>query len=120
MIPQPLTGETIEAFCKKRKRLHKVESLPHGAKLHWIGPQPSQGHRVLLFLHGGGYKLSASPAHTPFAEKCASNASASLAMLEYTLAKEPNASYPMQLKQTIEALKHILTITLPSRIHYCW
>ncbi len=37
-------------------------------------------------------------------------------MLEYTLAKEPNASYSMQLKQPIETLKHILTITSPSQV----
>lgn len=52
--------------------------------------------------------------HIAFSLRCASKASASLVMLEYTLA--PTDHYPTQLIQAAEGLKHILKLTPPSKI----
>jgi acetyl esterase/lipase len=91
-----------------------MHPLPNGANLHWVGPQPAAGCNVLLYFHGGGYNVAIAPWCVSFALKCASNANAALALLEYTLA--PAGHYPTQLHQAIEALRQILAITSPSHI----
>ena len=114
MLPRPATGEAIESWCNRNKVLHTIDPLSLSAKLHWVGPRSSSGN-VLLYFHGGGYNSPAvGPGHVAFALRCASNASASLALLEYTLA--PIAHYPTQLRQAVSALKHILASTPPSKI----
>jgi acetyl esterase/lipase len=91
MILRPPTGVGFENYCR-----HTIDDLPPSATLHWVGPRPSEGN-ILLYFHGGGYKnLLVGQGHMPFAMKCAANGSASLAMLEYTLA--PTARYPPQLQ----------------------
>ncbi|KUJ09700.1 alpha/beta-hydrolase [Mollisia scopiformis] len=114
MINLPLTGKVIEQYCTKHELAHEVEHLPNNATLHWVGSRPAKRSNVVLYFHGGGYNLPASPEHVVFAALCASEANSSLAMLEYTLA--PEGHFPTQLIQAAEALKHILTITPPSRI----
>ncbi|KAE9367204.1 alpha/beta-hydrolase [Stipitochalara longipes BDJ] len=114
VLPQHKTGEVIKKYCTQHRLKHVVYPLPKGAKLHWVGPQPSSGCNVFLYMHGGGYKMAINPGHLSFSLKCASNAKASLALLEYTLA--PAGHYPTQLNQAIEALKSILNITSPSHI----
>lgn len=69
---------------------------------------------MLLYFHGGGYNNPSTPEHIKFSLKCASNADVTLAMLEYTLA--PEGHFPTQTIQAAEALKHILTITSPSKV----
>ncbi|KAN0091695.1 alpha/beta-hydrolase [Hyaloscypha variabilis] len=114
VLPQHKTGEVIKKYCTDYSLKHVVYPLPKGAKLHWIGKQPSNGCNVFLYFHGGGYKMAINPGHISFSLKCASNAKASLALLEYTLA--PAGHYPTQLQQAIEALKSILNISSPSHI----
>jgi acetyl esterase/lipase len=114
MLPYEKTGQVIKSYSIKHKLKHVTYPLPNGAKLHWIGPQPSPGCNVLLYFHGGGYKIAITPGCITFALKCAKNAKASLAMLEYTLA--PTRHYPTQLHQAIEALRKVLTVTSPSHI----
>jgi acetyl esterase/lipase len=87
--------------------------MPYGGKLHWIGPTRKSG-KILLFFHGGGYNMPARGGHVAFAMKCANKASASLAMLEYTLA--PDGPFPTQLKQAVIALRFILASTPASKI----
>lgn len=114
MIPRPLTRVGIENYCKRNKGLHTIEDLPHSARLYWVGTRSSQGN-ILLYLHGGGYNSPlVGPGHVSFAMECAVKASASLAMLEYTLA--PTKRYPTQLQQAVAALKHIMTTTPPSKV----
>jgi acetyl esterase/lipase len=114
MLPQHKTGEVIKYHCYKHGLKHVVYPLPKGAKLHWVGTQPSPGCNVLLYFHGGGYNISINHGHISFSLKCAANAKASLALLEYTLA--PAGHYPIQLHQAIGALRKVLTITTPSCI----
>jgi acetyl esterase/lipase len=114
MFPQHKTGDVIKYHCIKNSLKHGVYPLPKGAKLHWVGNQPSPGCNILLYFHGGGYNIAINPGHFAFSLKCASEANASLALLEYTLA--PAGHYPTQLHQAIEALRKVLTITSPSHI----
>lgn len=114
MLGEDKTGEVIKTYCTQHSLKHVVYPLPKGAKLHWVGTQPSNGCKVFLYFHGGGYNIAINPGHLSFSLKCAANAKASLALLEYTLA--PAKHYPTQLLQAIEALRKVLTITPPSRI----
>jgi acetyl esterase/lipase len=112
MLGQHKTDEVIKAYCTRHSLKHVVYPLSRGAKLHWVGAQPSSGCKVLLYFHGGGYNIAINPGHLSFSLKCATNAKASLALLEYTLA--PAGHYPAQLHQAIEALRRVLAITAPS------
>ena len=114
LIMRGSTGEGIESYCRLSGQTQTIDKLPHSTKLHWVGPRSSKGN-VLLYFHGGGYNEGLVPeGHVPLALKFATRASASLAILEYTLA--PTARYPTQLQQAVVALKHILVTTPPSKI----
>lgn len=110
----PSTGKTIENYCITHKQKHEVDDLPQDAKLHWVGGRSANGGKVLIYFHGGGYNIAADPNMVVWGVKCASRANASLAMLEYTLA--PEGRYPLQLIQATEVLRHVLTITSPSKV----
>lgn len=113
-LPKPSTGEVIAKFCVENGQLDHVQNdMPYGGKLHWIGPKRKSG-KILLFFHGGGYNMPAVGGHVAFAMKCATSASASLAMLEHTLA--PEGPFPTQLKQAVLALRYILVSTPASKI----
>ena len=111
---RPSTGKGIENYCNRFKVIHTIEDLPQSTRLHWVGPRLPEGN-ILLYFHGGGYNEGLVPkGHVPLAMKFAVKASASLAILEYTLA--PTARYPTQLRQAVVALKHILRTAPPSKI----
>ncbi|KAG0645660.1 alpha beta hydrolase [Hyphodiscus hymeniophilus] len=114
LIMRGSTSRGIERYCALSNVSQTIDDLPLSTKLHWIGPRSSKAN-VLLYLHGGGYMEGLVPrGHVPLALKFATKATASLAMLEYTLA--PEARYPTQLRQAVVALKHILQTTPASRI----
>jgi acetyl esterase/lipase len=113
-LPNLSTREVIAKFCVENGQLDHIQNdMPYGGKLHWIGPKRKSG-KILLFFHGGGYNMPAVGGHVAFAMKCAGSASASLAMLEYTLA--PEGPFPTQLKQAVIALRYILASTPASKI----
>ncbi|KAE8445990.1 hypothetical protein EG329_012629 [Mollisiaceae sp. DMI_Dod_QoI] len=114
VLPTSSTSKVVEKYCVQNKLKHEFDALPHDAKLHWIGLRPAKGGNVILYFYGGGYNIAADPNHIVFGSKCASKANATLAILEYTLA--PTAHFPTQLIQATEGLKHILTITSPSKV----
>lgn len=114
LIMRRSTGEAISNYCMRTNILHTVDNLPQSTKLHWVGPRLSEGN-ILLYFHGGGYNEGLAPkGHVRLAMRFAANASASLAMLEYTLA--PTARYPTQLQQAVVALKYILASVSPSKV----
>jgi hypothetical protein len=74
--------------------------------------------KVVSYLHGGGYNLPILDTHISFFLKCASQTSASLALLEYILT--PTGRCPTQIKPAIKALKHFLSLPpSPRTNHYC-
>jgi acetyl esterase/lipase len=120
----PTTGDAVRQYCKEHElELRSVSVLISSktrdmeipsAQLHLVTPKEVEhattprAKRVLLYLHGGGYRFPLPGAsHMQFALRLANAAQAScLAMLEYGLA--PNLQHPGQLVHAIEALRYLL------------
>jgi acetyl esterase/lipase len=89
-----------------------VEPLtdPRSALL-WLGNR-RKANKVVLFFHGGGYVAPMLPGHLEWCWRtyvCAgmdTNTETAVAMLEYTLC--PEAQFPIQLRQGVDALNHLL------------
>ncbi|KAE8396189.1 Alpha/Beta hydrolase protein [Aspergillus alliaceus] len=108
----PSTDEAYKQYMQSRGAAPQTVTLDHGAKGHWIGDKNARN--VLIWYHGGGFCLPANIGYFKFWERLIQSASAAgkdLAVfaVEYTLA--PNAQYPTQVIQSVEALRYILTET---------
>ncbi|PLB35031.1 putative 6-hexanolactone hydrolase [Aspergillus candidus] len=108
----PSTSRGYEIFMKGQRLQPETVALQHGAAGHWIGNKDAK--KVVIYYHGGGFVLSAVPAHFSFYNQLISSLNAtghdvSLFFVSYTLA--PTAIYPTQLRQAISALRYILTET---------
>ena len=64
---------------------------------------------MIIWFHGGGYSLPPDPAHLTFAVALSKARDPHIAvlMLAYTLV--PHATYPGQLREAVECLRHIVT-----------
>lgn len=89
------------------------------AKGHWIGSQAAR--HVLIWYHGGGFAMSANIAYFKFLAKVVDDARSlgkdvAVFLVAYSLA--PDAQYPIQLTQSVAALRHILVDTgrTPSQV----
>lgn len=96
---QRVTPETVELGC-------------HGARGHWLGNKDAK--HVLIWYHGGGFCLPANVGYFKFLDDLVKSSSAmgkdfAVFVLTYTLA--PQAHYPTQLTQAVEALRFIVSET---------
>jgi len=96
-----------------------IEILPDGkSSLLWIGDR-KRAKKFVLFFHGGGYVVPAIRGHFEWCARAYLLSSQNVksggaeegeeiavAFLQYTLS--PDATYPMQLQQAVDALFHIL------------
>ncbi|KAG6027951.1 hypothetical protein E4U41_000811 [Claviceps citrina] len=108
----PHTQAVYQQQAKAFQMMPRVVDLPHGARGNWIG-DPDAEH-VLVWYHGGGFVMPASDGHVRFfmrfiQSRPKTRPSLSVFFLEYTLA--PTASYPTQLTQAVEAVRHLVTAT---------
>ncbi|KAF9886333.1 hypothetical protein FE257_011592 [Aspergillus nanangensis] len=108
----PTTNAAYEAFMKQKGLQPESVSLNHGATGHWIGNKTAK--KVLIYYHGGGFALGGSDGHFTFYSDLITQLNANghdvaLFFLSYTLT--PHAAYPTQLRQSVEALRYILTST---------
>ncbi|KIW14687.1 hypothetical protein PV08_07471 [Exophiala spinifera] len=116
--PSETTGEAYEAFCKKHKIQPEITDLEEGGRALSLGS--ATAGKTVLWFHGGGYNLAATPAHFAFFWQVIQQAQKEghdlrVVFLEYELA--PHGVYPLQLKQAVASLKYLLsTGTRPSLI----
>lgn len=71
----------------------------------------------MLQILGGGFNLTASPLHFEFYSSLVKELTASghdIAVFFVSYSVTPEASYPTQLRQAVEALRYILTAAAPS------
>ncbi|KAF1982414.1 alpha/beta-hydrolase [Aulographum hederae CBS 113979] len=102
----PATAITYTEYMKKTNQTPQITELPSGLKLLWIGSRSAK--TTLLYFHGGGYVNSANDGQYAFYEDLvASVPDLAIALPAYTLA--PEAQYPTQLAQGVEALAHLLS-----------
>lgn len=111
---QHFTGSTSAVYhsiAKKRGQTPNTVNLYDGAQGHWIGSPNAK--QVLLYFHGGGYIGSATPGHLIYLfhlQQQLANQGHDVAIfvLRYTLA--PKGVFPIQLRQAVSALEHLLTL----------
>lgn len=77
-----------------------------GAHILWIGDK-NKAKKFVLFLHGGGYIAPMSKEHLNWMWLAYGREEVAVALLEYTLC--PMARYPDQLRQSVEALRMLLS-----------
>ncbi|KHN94544.1 lipase/thioesterase family protein [Metarhizium album ARSEF 1941] len=85
----------------------RTVELDHGAKGHWIGDAGAK--HVLVWYHGGGFNLPALSGHLAYFIKLVQarpGNDLAVFFLTYTLA--PTATYPTQLRQAVQALRHVV------------
>ncbi|KAI1000980.1 hypothetical protein K3495_g7217 [Podosphaera aphanis] len=105
----PPTDKAYSIVCRKRGVTPKSEILDDGTVAHWIGD--SQAKKVLLYFHGGGFVLAASPPSVEFMFQIVDFAKANgkniaCLLLAYDLA--PEAIYPRQLQQSALLINHVI------------
>ncbi|KAJ4287118.1 hypothetical protein N0V88_007740 [Collariella sp. IMI 366227] len=118
-------ADKASAFLVSRLR-QEVDVLPDGASsILWIGNR-RRATKFVLFFHGGGY---VSPALSGHMEWCANayllaspaarsgseagEEEVAVAVLQYTLC--PDALYPTQLKQAVNALERLFALGVKPR-----
>lgn len=108
MLMSPTTEATYLEFAKKEGFQPDTDVLESGMKVHWLGNKSAD--KVLVFFHGGGYGLPATPGHLQWyfdlSKELSKKTSVSVVMPSYTLS--PHGQYPVQLKQAAETLDFLL------------
>ncbi|MCJ1462247.1 hypothetical protein MMC07_000847 [Pseudocyphellaria aurata] len=101
----PSTEECYRNFAATNGFPPETVALAFGAKAHWLGDRSA--HNILLFFHGGGYIYPATK-QFDFLWCLKESVSDDLAVvvLQYSLA--PGGQYPLQLRQGVELLRHII------------
>ncbi|KKK18983.1 hypothetical protein ARAM_001500 [Aspergillus rambellii] len=106
----PPTNKGYEAWAKENRFPPDTVELKHGGLGHWLGNKKAK--KVLIYYHGGGFQLSANPFYFKFLSDLIQDLGKqgkdlSVFLLTYTLT--PHATYPTQLRQSVEALRYILS-----------
>ncbi|KAH7067368.1 Alpha/Beta hydrolase protein [Paraphoma chrysanthemicola] len=80
--------------------------LPSGTQAHWFGS--SSVKKVIVYFHGGGYVMPCGPGHQTWLNDLQKSLGpdVSALLLSYDLA--PEQTYPTQLKQAVELLRHLV------------
>ncbi|KAF8626654.1 hypothetical protein AX15_004745 [Amanita polypyramis BW_CC] len=105
------TDQVYRSWAEKSNVPVVVEELGEGAKLYWLGPK--RPDRVILYLHGGAFLIPMFPSALSFWKYVQEHLSkgeceTGIAILQYTFV--PDAVFPVQLKQTVLALQHLLDL----------
>ncbi|KAJ5298055.1 hypothetical protein N7508_008304 [Penicillium antarcticum] len=106
----PPSHKIYEIYTKKTGAPAQSVELGNGALGHWVGDRNADN--VLVWYHGGGFGLPASMGHFKFyaqliADLKAQGKSVAVFSLTYTLS--PIATYPTQLRQAVECLRHVIS-----------
>lgn len=77
-------------------------------RLHIIKPREAEGILpCLVYFHGGGFVLKASPHHYNFAKKCAAEVPCKVVFVDYRLA--PQCKFPIAPEDCFAAYKWVVT-----------
>lgn len=102
--------DSYKAYCKKNQLQPIVEDIPNtDIKGFWLGSKDSAQYSM-VFYHGGGFVLPGLPLHVDMLARWVEWSNGRLAIFCpcYTLA--PEGVYPLQIAQSVEALRHVLSL----------
>ena len=101
--------ESYEKWCKHHKIKPDVADIPNTrTKGFWIGSKDSAKY-VMLYFHGGGFVMPGLPQHLDMILRFVQWSNGKLAVFcnAYTLA--PGGLYPLQIAESVEALRFVLS-----------
>ncbi|KAF2743583.1 alpha/beta-hydrolase [Sporormia fimetaria CBS 119925] len=99
------TTDVYLKFTKKHGFAPESITLPSGTQAHWMGNKHAK--KVILYYHGGGYVLPASDGHLAMLHDIVKTLpDTAVLLLAYDLA--PEARYPTQTRQGVEALRYLV------------
>lgn len=104
---------SYEKYCKAHKLTPNIVDIPNtNTKGFWIG-KPESAKYVMMYYHGGGFVLPGMPQHVDMLARFVEFSGGNLAVFcnAYTLA--PAGLYPLQIGESVEALRYLLS--LPGR-----
>lgn len=78
----------------------------YGMKTERLSPRNSDGERIMLFVHGGGYAVGSLSSHRGLAGRIAKACRATALLIDYRLA--PEFPFPAALEDTTKAYKWLL------------
>lgn len=85
-------------------------------RLHVIKPRENEEELpCMLYFHGGGFALKASPHHYHFAKKCAAQVPCKVIMVDYRLL--PKYAFPYAIEDAYAAYKWVVTYAEQLRIN---
>ncbi|KAK4942816.1 hypothetical protein LTR10_017576 [Elasticomyces elasticus] len=112
----PQTSEAyIQLALKEGFEAQTIEHPLTTCKSHWLGS--ASARKVLLYFHGGGYSLPATPAHFEYLRRLVKhinndpNDGKAFAVLLLAYSLVPEAAYPTPLAQASECLQYLLEDT---------
>ncbi|KAF1357454.1 alpha/beta hydrolase fold domain-containing protein [Lizonia empirigonia] len=104
-VTAPNATPTYLQYCTLQKLTPESLTLPSGTQAHWLGSKDAP--KVLVYFHGGGYVLPCTSGHVLWLDELQKSLgpSVSALLLAYNLA--PEATYPTQLHQAVELMRHL-------------
>ncbi|KIW10943.1 hypothetical protein PV08_10242 [Exophiala spinifera] len=100
-------------FCTQKKLTPKIVDIPNTTtRGFWLG-DPDSATYVMVYFHGGGFVMPGLAQHIDLLSRFVQWSGGKLAVFcnAYTLA--PEGVYPLQLAESVEALRYVLS--LPNR-----
>jgi len=93
-------------FAKVPRDVQVTRVMAGPVRAEWIEPAGAQFHRVIIYLHGGGYVMGSLDTHRNLVARIAAAASARVLFLNYRLA--PEHPFPAALEDTLAAYRWLL------------
>ncbi|KAJ5561653.1 hypothetical protein N7535_003885 [Penicillium sp. DV-2018c] len=106
------TDEAYASVMKKRGLANETVPLPHDTEGYWLGNKDAKN--VIVYYHGGGFAIPATPVHFEFwldMLDMLNKSGHDLAVFFPRYSLTPHKTYPTQLRQAVEALRHIIVTT---------
>jgi acetyl esterase/lipase len=96
----------LKRFAKLKGDV-KVTAIKAGrTKAEWIEPENAQQHRVILYLHGGGYCTGSPDTHRHLVANLCRASSARGLLVDYRLA--PEHKFPAAIEDSLDAYQWLL------------
>ncbi|RDW68522.1 hypothetical protein BP5796_09179 [Coleophoma crateriformis] len=99
-----------EKWCQKAGTDPEYVVLPSGCRAFWVGHKTATN--IVVYFHGGGFSLDGTPGHLHYwssvqTDLTSAGQSTAVLFVEYTLV--PYATYPIQIREGIEAIQYVVT-----------
>ena len=107
LLPLRLQRAALDVLRPPERADVRIERvMANGVPGAWVRPVSADPHRVLYYLHGGGYSIGSIDSHRAFVAKLAKDAGVTAFLIDYRLA--PEHRFPAQLDDARAAWQWLL------------